>query len=465
LFFNVLIIASVTLAAMKIGGVLMGWSPLQTALIAGAVTVIYSATGGLRGVLLTDFLLFLAAMTGAILAAWWVVGLPEVGGMAALLSHENVRGRLGIFPDFTRWEVLVPVFIIPLAVQWWSVWYPGAEPGGGSYQAQRMLAARDEKGAAAASLLFNVAHYALRPWPWIIVALCSLVVFPDLDSLREAFPDVAVGIVGHDMAYPAMLTFLPAGLLGLAVASLIAAYMSTVSTQLNLGSAYLVHDFYRRFLRPEASEKELVRAGRVSTVLLMVLAIPLALALSSALEAFAILLQIGAGTGLIFILRWFWWRINAMAEIAAMAISFLVALYFQFVHPWTNLPELLAWQRLVIGVAITTAGWIVVMFLTAPTAKETLYRFYQSVQPGGPGWRKVRADAVGEGVPLTRGEEEKWNVPVGILCMFLGCLTVYAALFATGFWIYREYSPAMVLSVVAIVAAWFLSRAWKRLTW
>jgi solute:Na+ symporter, SSS family len=464
LIFNVIIIAAVTLAAMKISSVLLGWSPIQTALIAGTVTLIYSAVGGFRGVLFTDLILFIAAMTGSILAAWWVVGLPEIGGMANLLAHENVRDNISIFPDFRNWEVLVPIFIIPLAVQWWSVWYPGAEPGGGSYQAQRMLAARNEKGAAAASLLFNVAHYGLRPWPWIIVALCSLVVFPDLDSLREAFPDIDARIIGHDLAYPAMLTFLPTGLLGLAMASLIAAYMSTISTQLNLGSSYLVNDFYRRFLRPQADQKELVRAGRLTTVLLMVLAIPLALALEGALDAFSILLQIGAGTGLIFILRWFWWRINAMAEIAAMTVSFLVALYFRFGHRHMPLPELLTWQELVIGVGLTTVGWIAAMFMTAPTSRETLYRFYQKVQPGGPGWEKVRADAAKENVSLEE-EAGEWNVPIGILCMVLGCVAVYSAMFATGYWIYGELAQAVVLTLLTVVATFFLTRAWRKLQW
>lgn len=464
LFFNTLIMASVTLAAMKIAGILLGWTPLQTGLIAGTVTVIYSAAGGLRGVLLTDFLLFGAAMTGSLLAAWWLVGLPEIGGLGSLLAHENVRERLSLLPDFTNWELTLSIFIIPLAVQWWSVWYPGAEPGGGSYQAQRMLAARDERGAAKASLLFNVAHYALRPWPWIIVALCSLVVFPDVASIQTAFPNLPAELAGHDLGYPAMLTYLPPGLLGLVIASLIAAYMSTASTQLNLGSAYLVHDFYRRFLRPEASERERVLAGRISTVILMLLAVLLALSLSHALEAFSILLQVGAGTGLIFILRWFWWRINAMAELAAMAISFLVALYFHLLHPLTGLPEIEGWQRLVAGVGITTVGWIVVMYATRPTEKEKLYSFYHAIRPGGPGWRKVVRQATEEGIAFGDAGE-RWNVPAGILCMVLGCFAVYSAMFATGYWIYGKPVLASLLTVAAVVAGFLLARAWRRLRW
>lgn len=464
LFFNTLIMASVTLAAMKIAGVMLGWEPWQTGLIAGSVTVVYSAAGGLRGVLLTDFLLFIAAMTGSLLSAWWLVGLPEVGGLSNLLAHENVRGKLSILPDFSQWEMAMSIFIIPLAVQWWSVWYPGAEPGGGSYLAQRMLAARDERGAAKASLFFNVAHYALRPWPWIIVALCSLVVFPDVASIQAAFPGLPDELAGHDLGYSAMLTYLPPGLLGLVMASLIAAYMSTASTQLNLGSSYMVFDFYRRFLRPEASERELVFAGRLSTVLLMVLSVLLALTLSHAMEAFAILLQVGAGTGLIFILRWFWWRINAAAEIAAMGISFVVALYFHLLHGYTGLPEMDNWQRLVAGVGITTVSWIVVMYLTRPTEKEKLYSFYRLTRPGGPGWSKVLREAKAEGVGFAE-EAEGSNLPVGLLCMFLGCVAVYSALFATGYWIYGNTLLALALTVAAVVSGVLLSFAWRRLKW
>lgn len=464
LLFNTLIMAAVTLAAMKIAGILLGWSPWFTGLVAGSVTVIYAAAGGLRGVLLTDFILFIAAMIGSIGAAWYLVGLPEIGGLSALMAHENVRGQLAVFPDFSNWELALTVFIIPLAVQWWSVWYPGAEPGGGSYLAQRMLAARNENDAVKASLLFNVAHYALRPWPWIIVALCSLVVFPEVTSIQEAFPNLPAGLAGHDLGYPAMLTFLPAGLLGLVMASLIAAYMSTASTQINLGASYLVHDFYRRFLHPEASQRELVFAGRVSSVLLMVLAFLLALTLQNALEAFSIILQIGAGTGLIFILRWFWWRINAVVELAGMIISFVVALYFHLLHPLTPLPAVDGWQRLVWGVSITTVGWIVTMLLTRPTEKEKLYSFYRTIQPGGPGWKRVIREAEKEGVDLG-SQEAGWSVPHGILCMFLGCIVVYSALFAAGYWIYGNLILGSFLTVLMIVTIFLLNKAWAKLKW
>ena len=247
-FFNVMVMAAVTLAAIKIGSVLFGLSPLVTVAIAGTVTVAFSAAGGLRSVILTDLLLFGVAMTGSAVAAWVAVNHADVGGLRALMTHPGVVGKLDLVPDLASAETLVPLFIMPLAVQWWAAWYPGSEPGGGGYIAQRMLAAKNEHHAIGATLFFNAAHYALRPWPWILVALASLVVYPDLEALSRAFPNVDPAVMGHDLAYPAMLTLLPAGWLGLVVGSLAAAYMSTISTHLNWGASYLTHDLYRRFI-------------------------------------------------------------------------------------------------------------------------------------------------------------------------------------------------------------------------
>lgn len=459
--FNVVIMASVTLAAIKIGAVLLNLTPLQTILIGCVVTAIYSSLGGLRGVLITDFIQFILAMIGAVGAAIVALDMPQVGGLAGMLDHPILQGKLALFPDFSNAELAFTLIVIPLAVQWWSVWYPGSEPGGGGYIAQRMLAAKDDDNAVGAVFFFNAAHYALRPWPWIIVALCSLIVFPDLESLRQAFPHAAEK-VGHDMGYPAMLTFLPAGLLGLVVASLIAAYMSTISTHLNWGSSYVVHDFYKRFMRPEADEKELVRVGRISTVALMILAGFVALQMESAMGNFQIMLQIGAGTGLLFILRWFWWRINAYSEIAAMVISFAVALYFRLVHVHTGLPAVNGWVQIPVAVAITTAGWIVVTLATQPTKHETLVRFCRLVRAGGPGWRKVLQDAEAAGQD-TEGLGTGWRVPQGILCMVLGCVAVYSALFTTGYWLYGKHGTAAVTSLIAVVATVLLVRAWKKL--
>lgn len=462
-FFNVMIMATVTLAAIKIGGILLGASPVVTILVAGGVTVAFSALGGLTGVLLTDFLLFITAMVGSVAAAVVAVGLPEVGGLSGLLSSDAVAGKLSLLPDFSDPAAFVPILVIPIAVQWWSVWYPGAEPGGGGYIAQRMLSARDETDATGATLLFNVAHYALRPWPWILVGLASLVVFPTVESIQAAFPQVGDSILGHDLAYPAMLTFLPAGLLGLVVASLAAAYMSTMSTHLNWGSSYVVHDFWRRFVDPDAGERTLVFVARATTVLLMVLAAVLALWLRNALQAFQILLQIGAGTGLLFILRWFWWRINAYSEIIAMAVSFLVALWLEVAMPQL-FPDLAlsASLKLVIGVGITTVAWVTATFLTRPTAEARLRSFYRTARPGGPGWRDVADRAAAAGEPLPTDPADDWTVPEGILAMVTGTLAVYAALFATGYWIYGRVGLAAVLTVVAAVAAVTLARIWGR---
>lgn len=463
-FFNVMIMATVTLAAIKIGGVMLNLSPIVMVLLAGGITVLFSMLGGLRSVLLTDFLLFFVAMGGSVVAAVVAVSHPEVGGLSGLLSHPGVEGKLAILPDFGDPSELVPLLVIPLAVQWWSVWYPGAEPGGGGYIAQRMLSARNESDATAATLFFNVAHYALRPWPWILVALASLIVFPTVDSIRVAFPGVPEGVLGHDLAYPAMLTFIPAGLLGMVIASLAAAYMSTISTHLNWGASYVVNDFWQRFIEPDADQKRLVLVGRVATVLLMILAAVLALWLENALQAFQILLLIGAGTGLLFILRWFWWRINAFSEIAAMVVSFVVAVYLELVHPLL-FPgaEIEVWARLLIGVGITTAAWVAVTFLTRPTDTATLRRFYGLVRPGGPGWEKVVREARSDGHPLP-GTGEAWMVPQGILAMVAGSLAVYAALFGIGYWIYGRYLSAAVLTVIAIAGAIYLVRVWKRVS-
>jgi len=469
-FFNVMIMASVCLAAIKIGSVILGYSPMETLLVAALVTTVFSVLGGLRGVLITDFLLFIVAMVGAVIAACYAVGHPSVGGLDALLAHPNLAGKLSLIPDLSAStdsgaSLLVVVFIIPLTVQWWSVWYPGAEPGGGGYVAQRMLAAKDARHATGATLFFNAAHYALRPWPWILVALCSLVVFPDLQSLRDAVPSLPADKVGHDLAYPAMLrACLPHGLLGLVVASLIAAFMSTISTHLNWGSSYVVNDFYKRFIRPEASEKQLVQVARVSTVAMMLLAGTVALWLESARQAFMIILQIGAGTGLLFLLRWFWWRINPWSELTAMIVSLLVAVYFQFVHVWLlGCPAMPDHWALVIGVGITTAAWLLVTLLTPPSETKTLRAFYRLIQPGGPGWERVVAEAKADNDPIDAGQGG-WTVPLGLLCMTVACVAVYGALFATGLFIYGQPVLASVLTVAAAAATWFLVKTWGRIS-
>lgn len=462
LFFNTIIMATVTLAAIKIGGIMLGLAPVYTVAIAGTVTVIFAAIGGFRAVVITDAILFCTALAGSLAAAWVALGHPEVGGLANLIQHPNVSGSLNLLPDFSNPDVYIPIFLLPLAVQWWSVWYPGSEPGGGGYVAQRMLAAKDERNAVGAVLFFNAAHYALRPWPWIIVALCSLVVFPTLESIQEAFPNVEK--VSHDIAYPAMLTFLPAGLLGFVVASLAAAYMSTISTQLNWGSSYVTNDFWKRFVNPTATEKELVAVGRVSTVLLMVVSALMALAMENALQGFQIMLQVGAGTGLLFILRWFWWRINAWAEIVAMVVSFLVAVAF-FLHGRSVTMEseqIPGWIQMISGVAITTFAWIMAVYFGPQTETKRLREFYRLTQPGGPGWRRVIESARADGDRIDEGEGA-WDVPLGILAMVLGCAAVYGALFATGNFIYGNTMAAIAMTAASVVSIVLLFVLWGRI--
>lgn len=453
--FNSIGMGIVTLALTKICSVMFGIPPWQTVLVAGAVTMLIASLGGLRGVLITDLFQFFLAIGGAIAAAVVCLDLPEVGGLSGLLAHPNVAGKLEFLPDFTDPNVWVPLFLIPLAIQWWSSWYPGAEPGGGGYIAQRMLAARSEGHAVGATLFFNVAHYALRPWPWIIVGLTSLVVFPDLASIEAAFPSAEPG---EDLGYPAMLTRLPAGLLGLVLTSLVAAYISTMSTLLNLGASYVVFDYYQRFVHPEADEATLVRYGRIVTVTLLVLSSLFALALGDALNGFNILLQVGAGTGAIYLLRWLWWRVNAWTEIVGMTVSFLVALYFQFVHEGLFGP-LESWVQFSAGVAVTTAAWLAVTLCTAPTDMATLRRFYERVRPSGSLWGGFidRAAAAGEPVnPVEPGAFTR-----GLLATSLGCAMVYAALFGTGFALYGETLEAAFAGSVALlslIGIWRLQR-------
>ncbi len=458
-FFNVVIMATVSLAAIKIFGVMLGLSSWETLLIVSVVTVIYSSLGGLKGVLLTDFFQFFIAMAGAFGAAIYVVNLPEIGSLNNLLTHPNVSDKLNIIPDFSDWNLLIPLFIMPLAVQWWATWYPGAEPGGGGYIAQRMLSAKDEKNAIGATLLFNITHYAIRPWPWIIIALSSLIIFPQLSDMQEAFPNIETGKLGDDLAYSAMLTFLPTGLIGVVLASLIAAVMSTLSTHLNWGSSYVVNDFYARFVKPTASDKELVAVGRLSTVGLMVLAALLATVLSNALEAFNILLQIGAGTGLIFILRWFWWRINAYTEISAMVVSFLVAIYFESIHNklgYWPIPDDMAYLKLLFGVTLTTITWVSVTLLTKPEDDTVLLAFYRKVRPASWGWKNLLAKYPEE-------KEEVGQLPMEIGLMLIGSIMVYAALFAAGFWIYGETLPAVTATVVSVIGGVLVFRGWKKM--
>ena len=447
LVFNVLVMGAVSLAAVKFGEIVLGIPGWLTLTIAGSITLAYSMLGGLKAVIITDFVQFTLAMIGSVWAMFYILGLPEIGGLSNLISHVNVSDKLALFPDFSDPNNWVPILLVPLAVQWWASYYPGAEPGGGGYIAQRMFSAKDEKNAVGATFIFNVAHYALRPWPWILIALASLIVFPELSDIEKAFPNLPADKLGHDVAYPAMLTLLPSGLLGLVAASLIAAFMSTMSTQLNLGASYLVNDFYHRFFKPNASEKELVLAGRLFTVVSIILGGGLGLLLTSAGQAFTLLLMIGAGTGLIYILRWFWWRINAYTEIVAMISSIIIAGYFNFGNS-----VLESWQKIVIGAILTTLVWIVATYLTPPDDDVTLRNFVKKVNPGGPGWKKYS-----EGIST-----EPWPVPNGILSMVLGCVAVYGFLMGVGQLIYGHTESGLMICGIGALASVGLFKIWER---
>jgi Na+/proline symporter len=462
IIFNVLAMAGVTLAAIKIGAIMLDISAIETVLYAGGVTLIFSAVGGFRGVVYTDFILFFTAMAGSIGAAYYLINLPDVGGITGILNNEIVSSKVSIFPDLSDKELLWTLLIIPLAVQWWSSWYPGAEPGGGGYIAQRMLAAKNENHSLGATLFFNIMHYSLRPWPWILVALASLIIFPDLDSIRETFPNIGDDKIGHDLAYPAMLTLLPSGLLGLVLASLVSAYMSTISTHLNWGSSYVVNDFYKALIGKNITEKKLVNVGRISVVFLMIISSLIALVLNNALQLFQIILMFGAGTGSIFILRWFWWRINAWSEISAMICSGIISVLFEF----TPIGEMIFSESLIqpyfkfpIVVLITTFIWVSVTFMTKPDDDETLIKFYKKTNPGGPGWKRIKTMSNLNSKNL----EKEWIVPSGILCMILGCFAIYSALFSTGYFIYGELVNGFIFLISTIVFSFSLFKISKKI--
>ncbi len=452
LFFNIVIMATVNLAAAKIANVLLGWPMWETLAVCAVINVAFASIAGLWGVLVTDMFQFAIAMVASVSAAYFALQQPQVGGLSGLMA-QIPPSTLQLLPDFNDWTLTLSVLVLPLTISWWSVWYPGSEPGGGSYIAQRILAARSERDALGGTLLFNVAHYALRPWPWIIVALSSLLVFPQLSDIAKAFPYLEPSMIGHDMAYPAMLTFLPAGFLGLMVAGLLAAYVSTISTHLNWGTSYLVHDLYRRFLRRDADERHYVWMGRLVTALLMLLAAGMTFLLESARSSFELLLSIGAGSGLLYLLRWYWWRINAWSEIAAMAVSFVVAVGFFVAGKMGHAVG--ANIVLLVTVGVTTVAWVGATLLTRPESEETLVAFYRLVRPAGPGWRDISRKA---GVGPSPD-----SLPQQLLGWILGCTFVYATLFGAGSALYGLTSQATVWAIVWAVSGIALLRLLRAL--
>jgi Na+/proline symporter len=367
---------------------------------------------------------------------------------------------LNMLPDFTNtWDIAVAVFIMPVAVQWWAVWYPGAEPGGGSYIAQRMLASKSEKDSLGAVLFFNIAHYVLRPWPWILVGLCSLIIYPQLSDIQAAFPSLDPKLLGHDIAYPAMLTFLPVGFMGLMIGGLIAANSSTNLTHLNWGASYLVHDFYRRFLHKGASEKHYVRAGRLVTIGIFFCASGTVFLLDSAKDAFDIILQVGAGTGLLYLVRWFWWRVNAWSEVVAMVSSFVVSatllvLNRNGVHISTHI-------GLLVTIAFTSVCWILTAFFGPETDRVTLTEFYKKVRPFGPGWTRIRKEA---GISVEEAKSAGQNIPLALLGWVAGSTSIWSALFVVGNFLYGRMDYALILFAVFLVSSlallYVVNRLW-----
>jgi Na+/proline symporter len=505
IFFNIMIMATVSLAAIKIGQVMFGLSPVVSLVVASFGVAVYATLGGLTGSIWADFFQYSVAMVGAFFAAYYAVVSKDIGGISSLtelFTHPNVADKISLFPKADNVSLLMTLFILPIAVQWWNVWYPGAEPGGGGYIAQRMLSAKDEKNAIGATLLFNFLHYAVRPWPWIVVALVSLIMFPissseevaagkaymasnvalvqqyedgkldkatpqytevrqmkaqanGVGALAKAFPTVNDKFLKDDIAYPGMISKMPAGWLGLIIASLIAAYMSTIATHLNWGSSYFVQDFYVRFINPTCVPKKAVMVGRMSMLALLVVSGLVALLMTNAKNSFDILLQIGAGTGLLYIMRWFWWRINAYSEISAMITSFVVACFFQWGAPAFGVEAAFekaglfqvmdfgAW-KLVLGILLTTVVWVATTYLTKPEKDEVLINFCRKIRAGGPGWKKYQAE-VGR-------EATGWDVPFGILCMMLGCVAVWSALFSVGKLLYGDLGVGILLAVIAVVS-------------
>ena len=487
LFFNCFIMAMVTLAACKIANILFGLPPWQTILVCGILNVVFAAHSGLWGVLVIDMVQFFIKMTAVIAAAYFslrevarhtgvgdsaiaglhklvsILGSQQVNyapGSQPVLSPIDGTGQpiLDVMPNFAMSELALMIFIVPIAIGWWANWYPGAEPGGGSYIAQRMLASKSEKDSLGGTLFFNLAHYVLRPWPWIITALCSIVIFPELKDIQAAFPLADPRLIGHDSAFPAMLKFLPVGFAGLMMGGLIAANSSTILTHLNWGSSYLVHDFYRRFIKLDADEKHYVKVGRIATVGLYVFAALLSLTLQSSQEAFEVLISIGAGTGLLYLLRWFWWRINAWTEVVAMISSFAISVVF-FVMRKTG--HALPFAHTVLySVALTTFCWLLAAYLTPPTSRERLISFYRKVHPSGPGWRVIREAA---GMTEAEGALESDRMGQATIGWIAGCLTIWSSLFATGNFLYGRYPLAFLLTGVFVVSGLVLISVINRL--
>ena len=442
---NCLIIGWVNLALAKVLSVALGWDLLTGVLVGLAATGGYAALAGLRGVVAADLVQFGIALLGAVALAWYALSAPGVGGIAGLQSALP-ESTFRLWPEVgapdaagadaaTTLALPVAAFVAYLGVQWWASWYPGQEPGGGGYVAQRMMSARSERDAVLATLWFTVAHYCLRPWPWVLVALAALVLYPDLAD-REA---------GYVLV---LRDHLPAGWRGLLVGAFFAAYMSTVSTQLNWGTSYLVNDVYKRFVRPDADDTHLVRVARLTTIGVMLLSGLVTFWLESVRQAWEFVLESGAGIGLVLILRWYWWRVTAVSELVAMAAA---AAGFVFVRFFTTVPFP---DSLLYLVPWTTACWIVATLATPAEPMAHLIRFYRRTRPAGPGWRPVAA-AAGEPAPAPlRPHALHWAA---------GCGAVYLTLTATHQMLFGAPARAAVLFACALALfVWLVRRLGRR---
>ena len=458
---NCIILGWVNLAMVKILMLTLGVTRVEALLIVVgmiAFTSLISTLSGLWGVLVTDLFQFVVKMSMVTVLA--VAAIHAAGGMDGLKMGlavlDQSRGVtpgghgsvLSFVPDLhSPWMPMI-TFLVYISMNWWATWYPGAEPGGGGYIAQRMFSAKDEKHSLLATLWFNIAHYAIRPWPWVLVALASLVLFPGLQDPETGYVRV-------------MITCLPASLRGLMLAAFAAAYMSTIATQLNWGASYIVNDFYRRFLKPSAGEKHYVKVSKAATVLLTVASAVVTFYLNSIAGAWKLLIVTGAGTGLVFLLRWYWWRINAWSEVAAMCTAFATSLILQLRFGLdSDKPVDFAWT-MIVTVAVTSVVWVAVTFLTKPEPWPTLVRFYVRARPGITGWKPVARR-----VPEIPASHDGWS---SALDWAGGCVLIYGILFGTGKVLLGEWTLGLLLLGAGLVGGaviwWDLSRrGWSSVT-
>lgn len=451
LFMNIIIMGWVNKAMTSI---LTGFFGIEESIVIyyvfGAMifVAIYSALSGLWGVVVTDAFQFFMAMGGSIILAVLVINSEQIGGVSGLQT-KLPEFIFDFFPTIssdadassygTAFALTITSFLAYIGIQWWASWYPGAEPGGGGYTAQRMMSAKDEKNSLFATLFFQVAHYAIRPWPWILVGIASLVIYPEL-----TYEEKGLGYIY------AMRDFLPVGLKGLMIAAFFAAYMSTIATHLNWGTSYLLNDLYRRFFSIGKDENHYVFASRAITIILMIISVIVTLFISRISGAWEFILQCGAGLGLVLILRWFWWRINAWSEISAMITPFII-------YPFLSLFEISFPESLFYLTGITTIVWLAVTFLTKPVSEEKLVQFYKKVYPGGVLWKKISVK-----VP-----EIKANVAFGGMFMswFMGVVLVYSSLFAIGSFLFMNYTESLVYFGLSVISIFVIYKILSKQDW